>query len=137
MAPAAAIPKPIPLITFEYADINKSLDEGRFAVNPEAVAQLAQLPRPLHVVTIAGLYRTGKSFVLNQLAGFTDGFNIGASVGASCPAGGPAPSALTARTMQCAPAPAPALAPPRAHPRPQSRAQRASGCGWSTRKRQT
>jgi len=33
------------------------------------------------VISVAGLYRTGKSFVLNQLAGSQNGFDIGATVG--------------------------------------------------------
>jgi hypothetical protein len=32
------------------------------------------------VVAIAGLYRTGKSFILNQLAGQHDGFDLGATI---------------------------------------------------------
>ena len=36
---------------------------------------------PVAVITVAGLYRTGKSFILNQLAGGQDGFDVGGSVG--------------------------------------------------------
>lgn len=32
------------------------------------------------VISIAGVYRSGKSFILNQLAGYKDGFNIGSTV---------------------------------------------------------
>jgi len=45
-----------------------------------AVAILNQIPGRLAVVGIAGLYRTGKSFLLNRLLGLQDGFEIGPSV---------------------------------------------------------
>lgn len=32
------------------------------------------------MISIAGVYRSGKSFILNQLAGYKDGFNIGSTV---------------------------------------------------------
>jgi hypothetical protein len=32
------------------------------------------------VISIAGLYRTGKSFILNKLAGSNRGFSIGATI---------------------------------------------------------
>ena len=42
-------------------------------VNERTVAQLAQIPGPVVVVGIAGLYRTGKSYLMNLLAGHTKG----------------------------------------------------------------
>ncbi|CAK9049728.1 Guanylate-binding protein 4 (GTP-binding protein 4) (GBP-4) (Guanine nucleotide-binding protein 4), partial [Durusdinium trenchii] len=45
-----------------------------------AVAILNQIPGRLAVVGIAGLYRTGKSYLLNRLLGLQDGFEIGPTV---------------------------------------------------------
>jgi len=53
----------------------------RLRVNDAVCAELAKIAGPIVVVTVAGLYRTGKSFILNQLAGSQGGFDIGASVG--------------------------------------------------------
>jgi hypothetical protein len=50
-------------------------------VNEAACAALAKVTGPVAVIAVAGLYRTGKSFILNQLAGAQAGFDIGGSVG--------------------------------------------------------
>lgn len=42
-------------------------DDGCFRVNDEAVAILAKVEAPMAVVSVAGLYRTGKSFLLNRV----------------------------------------------------------------------
>ncbi|ETI36620.1 hypothetical protein F443_17284, partial [Phytophthora nicotianae P1569] len=42
-------------------------DDGGFSVNPEACAVLERVKSRLVVVAVAGLYRTGKSFLLNML----------------------------------------------------------------------
>ena len=46
---------------------------GAMQVNKETARQLSQLDKPLAVVAIAGPYRTGKSFLLNQLIGQSKG----------------------------------------------------------------
>lgn len=33
------------------------------------------------IIAIAGMYRTGKSFIMNQLAGRVNGFTVGATIG--------------------------------------------------------
>lgn len=48
----------VPLVTF---------DGARYAVHPDAVSFLRQVQTPIAVVSIAGRYRTGKSFLLNTL----------------------------------------------------------------------
>lgn len=59
----------IPLVTFE---------NNRFAVNDEAVTWLQSLQAPLAVVVVAGLYRTGKSFLLNRvILGKQSAFQVG------------------------------------------------------------
>ena len=50
----------LPLITEE---------DGKYVVCDEAVALLEAIPAPLAVVSIAGLWRTGKSYLLNHLSG--------------------------------------------------------------------
>ncbi|CAI5727901.1 unnamed protein product [Hyaloperonospora brassicae] len=53
--------QPLPFITVDDAS-------GAFCVNPEARAVLETVKTRLVVVAVAGLYRTGKSFLLNLLA---------------------------------------------------------------------
>jgi hypothetical protein len=72
------MPAALPLITEE---------DGQYVVCPEAVEMLETLAAPIAVVSIAGLWRTGKSYLLNHLTGAnvkTDGtgFNVGATVNA-------------------------------------------------------
>ena len=63
----------LPFITVDEAT-------GRFTVAPEATALLRSLGAArVSVVAIAGTYRTGKSFLLNQLAGGAT-FSVGSSV---------------------------------------------------------
>ena len=45
----------------------------KLEINSEAVEQLSQLNKPLIVVAIGGLFRTGKSYLINCLAGHTPG----------------------------------------------------------------
>ena len=42
---------------------------GKLVVNPEALKTLSAITQPLVVVAIVGLYRTGKSYLMNKLAG--------------------------------------------------------------------
>ncbi|XP_053547074.1 guanylate-binding protein 1 [Bombina bombina] len=49
-------------------------------VNPAALDILSQINQPVVVVAIAGFYRTGKSYLLNRLAGRTSGFALGSTV---------------------------------------------------------
>jgi hypothetical protein len=59
-------------------------DEGKCHVTPEAAELLRSLGtgRRLAVVGIAGLYRTGKSYLLNRLLGTQEGFEIGSTINA-------------------------------------------------------
>lgn len=53
---------------------------GELTVNPNALEILRGITQPVVVVTIARLYRTGKSYLMNQLAGKrTGGYMV------SCP----------------------------------------------------
>ncbi|CAE7945052.1 Interferon-induced guanylate-binding protein 1 [Symbiodinium microadriaticum] len=53
-------------------------DDGKCHLQDNAAAILNQIPG--RIVGIAGLYRTGKSFLLNRLLGLQDGFEIGPTI---------------------------------------------------------
>ncbi|XP_045697010.1 guanylate-binding protein 1-like [Phyllostomus hastatus] len=53
---------------------------GKLEVNPEALKILSAITQPLVVVAIVGLYRTGKSYLMNKLAGKKKGFSLGSTV---------------------------------------------------------
>ncbi|CAM9480361.1 unnamed protein product, partial [Heterosigma akashiwo] len=63
---------PIPLI-----EIN---DDDSFAVNEEALGNLRKIEARIAVVAVAGLYRTGKSSLLNWLMDKQSGFQVGPTV---------------------------------------------------------
>jgi hypothetical protein len=74
----AALSAPLPFVTL-------SDEDGAFEVSREAVAYLSSIKGPVAVVAIAGLYRTGKSYLLNLLLGRDRAeamFNVGATVNA-------------------------------------------------------
>ncbi len=47
--------------------------DGRLEALRKTVEELKRLDKPLVVIAIAGLYRTGKSYLMNRLAGVTEG----------------------------------------------------------------
>ncbi|XP_067108903.1 guanylate-binding protein 1-like [Osmerus mordax] len=47
---------------------------------PDAVDHLMKIRQPVVVVAVVGLYRTGKSYLMNKLAGRNDGFALGATI---------------------------------------------------------
>nr|QKE61577.1 guanylate binding protein 1 [Leontocebus fuscicollis] len=53
---------------------------GRLMTNPEALKILSSIMQPVVVVAIVGLYRTGKSYLMNKLAGEKKGFSLGSTV---------------------------------------------------------
>lgn len=53
---------------------------GQLVINPEALKILSAITEPLVVVAIVGLYRTGKSYLMNKLAGKNKGFSLGSTV---------------------------------------------------------
>uniref|UniRef100_A0A8C9I0L0 Guanylate binding protein 2 n=1 Tax=Piliocolobus tephrosceles TaxID=591936 RepID=A0A8C9I0L0_9PRIM len=71
MAPEIDLPGPMSLI-----DNTK----GQLVVNPEALKILSAITQPVVVVAIVGLYRTGKSYLMNKLAGKKNGFSLGSTV---------------------------------------------------------
>eukprot|EP00069_Balaena_mysticetus_P006476 bmy_18638T0 len=60
MAPVVHMPEPLCLI---------ENTNGRLLVNPKALKILSAIQQPVVVVAIVGLYRTGKSYLMNKLAG--------------------------------------------------------------------
>ncbi|XP_021018118.1 guanylate-binding protein 6-like isoform X1 [Mus caroli] len=50
------------------------------SVNQEAIDILDKISQPVVVVAIVGLYRTGKSYLMNRLAGQNHGFPLGSTV---------------------------------------------------------
>uniref|UniRef100_G1PXT0 GB1/RHD3-type G domain-containing protein n=1 Tax=Myotis lucifugus TaxID=59463 RepID=G1PXT0_MYOLU len=53
---------------------------NQLTVNPTALEILDKISQPVVVVAIAGLYRTGKSYLMNRLAGKNHGFLLGSTV---------------------------------------------------------
>jgi hypothetical protein len=51
--------------------------DGKFEVAPEAVSMLQSISDPVAVVCVAGMQRTGKSFLLNQLSQQQRTFDVG------------------------------------------------------------
>ncbi|XP_069804829.1 guanylate-binding protein 1-like [Dendropsophus ebraccatus] len=55
-------------------------DGGKLVVNKKAEKLLSEISEPVIVVAIAGKYRTGKSYLMNKLAGCNSGFPLGSSI---------------------------------------------------------
>ncbi|XP_039143726.1 guanylate-binding protein 3-like [Dioscorea cayenensis subsp. rotundata] len=51
-------------------------ENGKFRMDPEAVAALQLVKGPIGVVSVCGRARQGKSFILNQLLGRSSGFQV-------------------------------------------------------------
>uniref|UniRef100_A0A671EUB1 Guanylate binding protein family member 6 n=1 Tax=Rhinolophus ferrumequinum TaxID=59479 RepID=A0A671EUB1_RHIFE len=52
----------------------------QLSVNQKALQILDKISQPVVVVAIVGLYRTGKSYLMNRLAGQNHGFSLGSTV---------------------------------------------------------
>lgn len=51
-----------------------------FTINEEAIQFLKTVPKPIGVISVAGAYRTGKSYLLNRmLLNRSNGFEVGPS----------------------------------------------------------
>ncbi|XP_067399344.1 guanylate-binding protein 1-like isoform X2 [Emydura macquarii macquarii] len=68
------IPMPAPVCLIENSPA------GELRVQQEALRVLAEMHQPVVVVAVAGLYRTGKSYLMNKLAGKRTGFSLGSTV---------------------------------------------------------
>ncbi|KAL0961713.1 hypothetical protein UPYG_G00330730 [Umbra pygmaea] len=54
--------------------------DGRLCVQESALQILQQIQEPVVVVSVVGLYRTGKSYLMNRLAGKQTGFALGSTI---------------------------------------------------------
>ncbi|XP_069473708.1 guanylate-binding protein 1-like [Ambystoma mexicanum] len=72
MAPEINMPHPMCLL--------ESTPEGELRLRQEALDVLSGIHQPMVVVTIVGLYRKGKSYLMNRLAGKKNGFSIGSTI---------------------------------------------------------
>ncbi|ROL49853.1 Guanylate-binding protein 1 [Anabarilius grahami] len=64
--------KPVCLIDTE--------SDGKLCVQQSALQILQQIQQPVVVVAVVGLYRTGKSYLMNRLAGQQKGFALGSTI---------------------------------------------------------
>ncbi|XP_061094548.1 guanylate-binding protein 1-like [Conger conger] len=58
----------------------KNDEHGNLLVQTKAVEILKQIDQLVVVVAVVGLYRTGKSYLMNKLAGKTKGFALGSTI---------------------------------------------------------
>ena len=70
--------RPIQFITID--------NQGICKLTPESEQLISQIDSNIAVICIAGIYRSGKSYLLNRLLGRQDGFEIGPTI-ASCTKG--------------------------------------------------
>lgn len=54
--------------------------DGEFVIQERALRMLSSISQPVVVVAVVGLYRTGKSYLMNRLAGKRKGFCLGTTV---------------------------------------------------------
>ncbi|XP_056603484.1 guanylate-binding protein 6-like [Triplophysa dalaica] len=54
--------------------------DGRLCVQESALQILQKIEQPVVVVAVVGLYRTGKSYLMNRLAGKQTGFALGSTI---------------------------------------------------------
>ena len=61
--------------------VNYDPSLGQFVINQEAFEVIRQQSNPLGVISVAGMYRTGKSYLLNRmLLNRSNGFSVGPSI---------------------------------------------------------
>ena len=61
--------------------VNYDPSLGQFVINQEALEVIRQQSNPLGVISVAGMYRTGKSYLLNRmLLNRSNGFSVGPSI---------------------------------------------------------
>ncbi|KAM3923194.1 guanylate-binding protein 2-like [Leptodactylus fuscus] len=67
-----SMPEPVCLI--------ENVDGNTLVVNKEAEKILLEISQPVVVIAVVGKYRTGKSYLMNKLAGRRSGFALGSSI---------------------------------------------------------
>ena len=79
MSKQIAEEKAIPLISFS--------NSGKLVLNDQAIEIIKNISGPISIVGVAGKYRTGKSYLLNQvILNKNEGFGVGGSIN-SCTKG--------------------------------------------------
>ncbi|XP_073701358.1 guanylate-binding protein 4-like [Garra rufa] len=58
----------------------ETASDGKLFVQQSALQVLEQIQQPVVVVAVVGLYRTGKSYLMNRLAGKQTGFALGSTI---------------------------------------------------------
>ncbi|XP_078073377.1 guanylate-binding protein 1-like [Mustelus asterias] len=58
----------------------ENTQHGKLVINEEALQLLSNIKERVVVVSVVGFYRTGKSYLMNRLAGKTHGFSLGSTV---------------------------------------------------------
>lgn len=77
--------KPIPFIIKSNSESSRKFysNKAEYQVTAEATEFLSKIHKPFSIVTVAGLYRTGKSYLLNRIVLNKDsGFGVGSTVNA-------------------------------------------------------
>jgi len=64
--------KPIHFIAIDSA--------GKFFIQEEALVIIKNIKKKIAIITVAGQYRTGKSYLLNRLLGRQSGFELGSTI---------------------------------------------------------
>ncbi|KAM3924043.1 guanylate-binding protein 1-like [Leptodactylus fuscus] len=72
MSAAVSMPQPVCLI--------ENVDGNTLVLNKEAEKILLEISQPVVVIAVVGKYRTGKSYLMNKLAGRRSGFPLGSSI---------------------------------------------------------
>ncbi|XP_072505110.1 guanylate-binding protein 7-like isoform X2 [Notamacropus eugenii] len=70
---ASTVPMEAPICLVENSN-------GELIVNQQGLQILTSITKPVVVVAIVGMYRTGKSYLMNKLAGKNKGFSLGSTV---------------------------------------------------------
>ena len=61
--------------------VTYDMNSGKFIINKEAEEIIQNLNNPLGIISVAGMYRTGKSYLLNRvLLNQNNGFTVGPSI---------------------------------------------------------
>ena len=58
-----------------------TVEGGKFVLHADAMELIRNIPSPFGVVAVAGMYRTGKSYLLNRvLLNRKSGFGVGPTI---------------------------------------------------------
>ncbi len=78
-APAVA-PEPAPAADEKPIHIISIDPAGNLLLHQEALTMIKSIKKKVAIISVAGQYRTGKSFLLNRLLGRQNGFELGSTI---------------------------------------------------------